>query len=77
MKKKKEQIQGVDPDFLERQRQALRRRHRKTFHINDREKAAIDEFCERFGVSSRAALFREAIMDKVLTALDENHPTLF
>ena len=77
MKKKKEQLQGVDPDFLERQKLALRRRHRKTFHINDREKAAIDEFCDRFGVKSRAALFREAIMDKVLTALDENHPTLF
>ena len=67
----------VSADLLERQKAELRRRHRKTFYINDREKAAIEEYCERFGVSSKAALYREAIMDKVLTALEENHPTLF
>ena len=39
--------------------------------------AAVDEYCSRFKVHAKAALFREAIMSKVLSELDENHPTLF
>ena len=38
---------------------------------------AVNEYCSRFKVHAKAALFREAIMSKVLSELDENHPTLF
>ena len=75
MKRKKQQ--GIEPDYLNRQRQALRRVHRKTVLFNDSELAAIDEYCRRFKVSSRSALIRQATLERVLKNLDESHPTLF
>ena len=70
-------IPGVDPAYLEKQKQMLLRRHRHVLLFNDGEMAAIEEYCSRFKVHSKSALFREAIMDKVLSELEENHPTLF
>ncbi len=74
---RKKVIAGVDPEYLEKQRTALLRRNRHVLLFNDHELAAIDEYCALFGVKSRSSLFREAIMEKVLSELDENHPTLF
>ncbi len=62
---------------MEKQRQMLLRRHRNVIYLNDSEAAAITEYCQRFGVRSRSALMREAIMNKVLTELGTNPPTLF
>lgn len=75
MKKKK--IRGVDPAFLEKQKASLVRRHRQVLYFNDKEMEAVDAYCDRFGVRAKAVLFREAVMEKVLSELDENHPTLF
>lgn len=75
--KKKSGIKGVDPAFLEKQKASLIRRNRKVIYFNDKEIAAVDEYCRRFSISARTTLFREIIMDKILSELDENHPTLF
>ena len=77
MTRHKRQIPGVDPAYLEKQRELLLRRNRYVLLFNDSEMAAIDEYCSRFKVHAKAALFREAIMSKILTELEENHPTLF
>lgn len=77
MAPKRKYIANVDPAYLDKQKQALLRRNRYVLLLNDSEQAAIDEYCTRFKVRSRSALFREAIMTKVLSELDENHPTLF
>ena len=74
---RKNKIPGVDPAYLEKQKEMLLRRNRYMIYFNDSELAAIDEYCSRFKVHAKAALFREAIMSKVLSELDENHPTLF
>lgn len=76
MAKKKKPV-SVDPDYLKKQKAALVRRHRQVIYLNDSEMAAIDQFCEKFRVGARAALYREAIMEKILKELDDNHPTLF
>jgi len=39
--------------------------------------AAIDRYCEKFRVGTKAVLYREAVMEKVLSQLDDNPPTLF
>ena len=71
-------IPGVDPDYYRRQRDALLRRHRQVILLNDKELEAIEEYRRRYNIkSSRATLLREAIMDKILSGLDESHPTLF
>jgi hypothetical protein len=77
MPRKQKQIPGVDPAYLEKQKEMLLRKNRYMLYFNDSEVAAIDEYCSRFKVHAKATLFREAIMSKVLSELEENHPTLF
>lgn len=67
----------VDPGFLSREKDSLIRRNRQVIYLNDKEMAAITEYCSRFKVNTKSVLFRQAIMEKVLKELDENHPTLF
>ena len=74
---RKKRSPGVDPAYLEKQRALLLRKNRHVLYFNDSEMAAIDEYCSRFKVHAKSALFREAIMSKILTELEENHPTLF
>ncbi|MCQ2167550.1 MAG: ribbon-helix-helix protein, CopG family [Bacteroidales bacterium] len=67
----------VDPDYLNKQKASLKRVYRKSILFNQKEIAAIDEYCRRFKVSSRSAIIREAVMERILSGLEENHPTLF
>lgn len=75
--KRKKKSTPVDPEYLKKQKEALVRRHRQVIYLNDSEMAAINQYCEKFRVGAKAALFREAIMEKILKELDDNHPTLF
>ncbi len=68
---------AVDPEYLKKQKASLVRKHRQVIYLNDSEMAAIDRYCEKFRVQAKASLYREAIMEKVLSALEDNHPTLF
>ena len=76
-RKKKSQQLTVDPAYYEKQRLALLRRHRQVIYLNDLERSAIDEYCRRFNTRSRSALLRESIMERILSELEEIHPTLF
>lgn len=71
-------IPGVDPDFYRRQKDALLRKHRLVILLNDKEVEAIEEYRRRFNVKTpRAEHLRETIMERILSELSENHPTLF
>ena len=76
-KRRKSPVSGVDPEYLKKQKASLVRRHRQVIYLNDSEMAAITQYCEKFRVSAKTVLFRKAIMEKVLSELDDNHPTLF
>ena len=76
-KRKKSTVSSVDPEYLKKQKAALVRKHRQIIYLNDSELAAINRYCERVRVNAKASLYREAIMEKVLSELDDNHPTLF
>lgn len=77
MARKKKIPAGVDPAYLDKQKALLLRKNRQVLYFNDSEMAAIDEYCTRFKVRAKGVLFREAIMSKILSELEENHPTLF
>lgn len=77
MAKKRIKTQGVDPAYLIKQKASLKRVYRKTVFFNEKELSAIDQYCRRFKVSSRSALIRQAVMERVLAGLEEAHPTLF
>ena len=76
-KRKKSAVSGVDPEYLKKQKASLVRKHRQIIYLNDSELAAINRYCEQCRVNAKASLYREAIMEKVLSELDDNHPTLF
>ena len=76
-KKSKRKFFGVDPAYLDKQRASLKRIYRKSVLFNQQELAAIDTYCKRFKVSSRSALIRQAVMERVLSGLEESHPKLF
>lgn len=77
-KKQKLAVSGVDPDFLEKQRRAMLRRHRYVLYLNDNEKSVIETYCERFNTSrGKSAIMRGMIMEMMMEELDLNHPTLF
>ena len=77
LKRKTKKSPTVAPDYLDKRRESLKRTHRHAIYLNEPELAAIEEYCRQFKVSSKSAMFRQAIMERVLSALDENHPTLF
>jgi len=77
MAKKKKNPSGVDPKYLEKQRISLLRTNRISILFNKQEIDAINEYCRRYKVSAKAPILREAIMERILEGLDEQHPTLF
>ena len=74
---KRKHKSSVDPEYLKKQKASLVRRHRQVIYLNDKEMEAIERYCEQFKVTTKAALYRESIMEKVLSQLDDSHPTLF
>ncbi|MBR3441719.1 MAG: hypothetical protein K6F06_04930 [Bacteroidales bacterium] len=77
MARKKKKAPAVNPDIFQKSREALKRRHRQVIYLNDSEMAAVKEYCDRFGVKARSAIFREATLATVLEQLSDSHPTLF
>ena len=77
MAKKKKSVSKVDPEYLKKQKASLVRRHRQVIYLNDSEMAAIQQYCEKFRGGTKAVLFREASLEKILSELEDNHPTLF
>lgn len=75
--RKKQSSSAPDPDYLKKRRASLRRTHRQVIYLNDKELAAVKEYCDRFGVKERSTIFREAAMERILAQLDDSHPTLF
>lgn len=62
-------------------RQAARdiqqRRHRQVIYLNDQEWAAVRLYTDMFKVKSRSALFRESVLMRIISVLDDCQPTLF
>lgn len=77
MKKRKKLPGAVDPEYLKKQKASLVRRHRQVIYLNDCEMAAIDRYCSRFNIRTKSVLYREAVMEKILSELQDSHPTLF
>lgn len=67
----------IDPEYLRKQKASMVRKHRQVIYLNDSEMAAISKYCEMFKVRTKSVLMREAVMEKVLKELEDNHPTLF
>ncbi|MBR8535679.1 hypothetical protein KEM09_16145 [Carboxylicivirga mesophila] len=57
--------------------QALRRKHRATFLLNDKEKDAVSVYCKKYKIGNRSKFMREAVMRVVMEQFLDDYPTLF
>jgi hypothetical protein len=55
----------------------LRRSHRTAILFNNREREAINLYCDKYKISNRSKFMRETIMTEILKRFDEDYPTLF
>lgn len=63
--------------LLQKDREKRQRRHRQVIYLNDAEWAAVRLYTEKFKVGSRSALFRESVLMRIMSVLDDCQPTLF
>ena len=56
---------------------ALRRRYRKVILFNEKELSFIDQYCRKYSIGNRSALFRNIIISHILEQIDDNYPKLF
>ncbi len=54
-----------------------RRNNKVTVFFNDKEMEAIDAYCKKYKIESRAALMREMTLRAVMGKFLEDYPTLF
>lgn len=76
-KAKKSKKLLVDPIYLLKQKESLKRNCRKTVFFNKQELAAINEYRKTINARSLSGLIRQVVMERVLDELDKHHPTLF
>jgi len=55
----------------------LRRNQRASILFNNREREAINLYCDKYKIRNRSKFMREAIMTEILKRFDEDYPTLF
>lgn len=53
------------------------RRHRVSIMLNDSEMQMLQRYLDRYDVSNRSRLIREALMHTILEKFDKDSPTLF
>jgi hypothetical protein len=75
--KKRSKKQKLSPDIIAKERDELIRRHRKTILFNEREMSLIEQYCDKYKISSKSTLFRDIIISHILQQVDDNYPKLF
>ncbi len=55
----------------------LIRTSRTCLNFNQREREAIELYCEKYNIKNKSKFMRETILTEVLKRFDEDYPTLF
>ncbi len=55
----------------------LKRKHKATFLLNDKELEAFEVYCKRYRVKNKSRFMRESVMRTVMDKFMEDYPTLF
>ena len=73
-KAKKSKKKGKPTLFAQ---EPLRRTFRKTILFNSKEVEAVNRYCEKYGIRSKSAFFRNVIISHILEQTSANYPKLF
>ncbi|MCT4588996.1 MAG: hypothetical protein N4A71_14335 [Carboxylicivirga sp.] len=57
--------------------QALKRKHKATFLLNDKENDAVNAYCKKYKIANKSKFMREAVMRMVMEQFLDDYPTLF
>ncbi|WP_430810224.1 MULTISPECIES: hypothetical protein [unclassified Carboxylicivirga] len=57
--------------------QALLRKHKATFLLNDKENDAVNIYCKKYKIANKSKFMREAVMRVVMEQFLDDYPTLF
>ncbi|MCF0164820.1 MAG: hypothetical protein HUJ92_06010 [Bacteroidales bacterium] len=76
-KKKSKKKKSVEPDFIRQEKLKLVRKYRKTILFNEKEMDAINRYCAKYGIKSKSAFIRKAVISHILIDMEENYPKLF
>jgi len=68
---------SVSAEVMSSRNARLRRTYRKTILFNEKEKAAIEGYCKKYGIKSKSAFIRNVVISHILVDIDENYPSLF
>jgi hypothetical protein len=71
---KKTKAKVVPPN---RRGEAYKRRHKVVVLLNDKELEAIETYCKKYKMKTRAGFIRDAALRTVMTRFLEDYPTLF
>ncbi|MDR2928397.1 MAG: hypothetical protein LBV41_09415 [Cytophagaceae bacterium] len=55
----------------------LKRTHRVTLLLNDKENEAVDAYCKKYMIESKTAFMRELILRTVMERFMDDYPSLF
>lgn len=61
----------------QKSRRAMPRSQRVTIMLNESEMRALNRYVEKYGITNRSRLIREALMMNILKRFDADSPTLF
>jgi metal-responsive CopG/Arc/MetJ family transcriptional regulator len=53
------------------------RENKITILLNESEYRTLNRFCDKYGVTNRSRLIREALMKAILKKMESDQPTLF
>ena len=76
-KSKKSGRPSVPASLGRTSRGELLRKYRKTILLNEKEVAAISQYCAKYKIRSKSAFIRNVVMSHILSEMDENYPKLF
>lgn len=55
----------------------LKRNHRASFLLNDKEKEAIESYCKKNKIKNKSKFMRETLLRTIMDHFLEDYPTLF
>jgi len=65
------------PENHRKRDEKLLRTRQTSLLFNQREREAIDLYCQKYKIKNRSKFMRETILTEVLKRFDEDYPTLF
>lgn len=67
----------LSPDFQNVNREEQKRVYAKTIMFNAKERAVIEQYCKKYGVTNVSAFIRETVIHRILEQMSQDYPKLF